>query len=74
MTQRIRLVAWTVQPHVVLDDGENLTPINVQPIDINSADWERWKAGGDAESLATLEAQVAAREKPSDEAAEPPRT
>ncbi len=55
---RMRLVGWNVQPVVMADDGENLTPVNVQVQTIPSAQWEAWKAGVDATGLEALRAQI----------------
>ena len=55
---RLRVVSWRVQPIVMSDDGEHLTPVPVQPLDIPSADWEAFKAGGDAEALLSIQQQL----------------
>jgi hypothetical protein len=39
MTKRLRPVAFIVQPQFMVDDGENLTPLPVQPLTIGAADW-----------------------------------
>lgn len=36
---KIRLVAVTLQPELVADDGSTLTKVVVDPITINSQDW-----------------------------------
>lgn len=36
---KIRLVAVTLQPELVVDDGNTLTKVVVDPITINSQDW-----------------------------------
>lgn len=38
-TRRLRAVAYLVQPQFMVDDGENLTPLAVQPITIAAVDW-----------------------------------
>ena len=38
MSARIRLVGWQVQPVVMADDGENLTPVQVSGRMIPAAD------------------------------------
>lgn len=58
MTTRMRLVGWNVQPVVMADDGENLTPVNVGAQTIPAAQWEAFKTGGDAEALERLRAQI----------------
>lgn len=57
---RVRVVAWRVQPVVMADDGENLTPINVQAVEIPAAEWGAFKAGGDDEALASIREQISA--------------
>lgn len=47
MTSRVRLVKMVVQPVVVVDDGETLREVKVDPIHVDPADWpafsgERW--------------------------------
>lgn len=64
MSVRMRLVGWTVQPVVMADDGENLTPIQVSGQMIPAADWALFKAGGDEEALEALRESV---ERPSDD-------
>lgn len=58
MSARLRIVGWNVQPVVMADDGDNLTPLPVAPQMVNAADWEAFKAGGDVEALAAIRAQV----------------
>ena len=36
---RLRVVSYVVQPQVMADDGDNLTPLGVNPITVSSADW-----------------------------------
>lgn len=55
---RMRLVGWEVRPVVMVDDGENLTPVPVQPVTISAEQWEGFKAGGDEQSLDQLRSQV----------------
>jgi hypothetical protein len=38
-TPRARLVGVTLQLDVVIDDGETLTPVRVQPIPVTAAQW-----------------------------------
>lgn len=57
---RLRVVAWRVQPVVMADDGENLTPVNVQPVEIPAREWQAFKDGGDEEALASIREQVEA--------------
>lgn len=57
---KLRLVGWQVQPIIMADDGENLTPVQVQPVQIPAAQWDAFKSGGDDEAIAQLRAQVEA--------------
>lgn len=41
--RRIRLVAVTVQLNVVSDDGDILTPLGVEPIQLTAAQWSEWQ-------------------------------
>jgi hypothetical protein len=55
---RMRLVGWQVQPVLMADDGENLTPVQVQPQVIPAAQWKAFKDGGDEEALEGLRGQI----------------
>jgi hypothetical protein len=57
----VRIVSWRVQPIVMSDDGDNLTPINVQAIDIPAKDWDEFKAGGDEAALDSIRQQLNAQ-------------
>jgi len=52
---RLRLVGMTLQPSIVADDGETLTPLSVNPMTIGAADWPN-VVEVFAEALATLQA------------------
>jgi hypothetical protein len=39
MNQRLRPVAFIVQPQFMVDDGEFLTPLPVQPLTVPAAEW-----------------------------------
>lgn len=46
---RVRVLRFIVQPVLVIDDGEDLDPIDVQPIEVAARDWptfaaEQWPA------------------------------
>lgn len=58
MSTRMRLVGWNVQPVVMADDGENLTPVQIGPQTIPAADWQAFKDGGDTQALASLREQI----------------
>jgi hypothetical protein len=42
---RARLVSVTVQLNLVTDDGTNLDPIPVQPIQVRAVDWPQFDLG-----------------------------
>jgi hypothetical protein len=54
----MRVVGWQVQPIVMADDGDNLTPVNVQPVTISAAQWQAFKDGGDEQALEQVRAQI----------------
>lgn len=58
---RVRLVAWRVQPVVMADDGESLTPVPVEAVEIPASQWEAFKAGGDAAALHSIQEQLDSR-------------
>ena len=55
---RMRLVGWEVRPVVMVDDGDNLTPVPVDPMMVPAARWDEFKAGKDEEALAGVRAQI----------------
>ncbi len=59
---RLRLVGWNVQPIVMADDGQNLTPLRVDGTMVPASAWEDFKAGGDERALDGLREQLAATE------------
>lgn len=60
MSVRMRVKGWQVVPVIMADDDEtgDLTDVPVQPAFIPRAGWEAFKAGGDAEALESVRAQV----------------
>ena len=65
---RMRIVGWNVQPIVMADDGENLTPVQVQGQQIPAVQWEAFKAGGDVAALEQVRAQIEGPAEPDAEA------
>ena len=55
---RVRLVAWRVQPVVMVDDGDQLVPVDVAPVDVPASEWPAFKSGGDVDALGQLEVQL----------------
>lgn len=39
MSNRLRIVSYLVQPQVMLDDGETLIPLNINPVTIAAVEW-----------------------------------
>lgn len=60
MSPRMRLIGWNVQPVVMIDDGENLTPTQIAPQMVHATAWQAFKDGGDAEALDLIRQQVEA--------------
>jgi hypothetical protein len=58
MAGKLRVVSVTVQVEAVIDDGDHLTPVPIQPARIAAKDWDAWAAQGLAASLEVLEAQL----------------
>lgn len=58
MTNRVRIVQWNVQPVVMVDDGEILTPLPVEALSIAAADWPAWAENGWRAAVEQLRAQV----------------
>lgn len=56
--KRMRLVGWKVQPVVMVDDGENLTGLEVAAIGVPATEWQAFKDGGDIKALEGLRAQI----------------
>jgi hypothetical protein len=58
---RLRVVGWNVAPVLMLDDGEQLEPVPVQPATIRAgAAWQAFVDGGWKEHLDRLREQVGA--------------
>lgn len=39
MSPRLRPVSYVIQPQFMVDDGETLVPLPVQPLTISATDW-----------------------------------
>lgn len=61
---RVRVVGWSVQPVLMVDDGENLTPLKIEAQMIPAAKWDEFKDGGDADAVAGICQQVEASMPP----------
>lgn len=55
---KMRLVGWNVQPVIMADDGENLTPVQASGDTVLAANWEAFKNGGDEEALEGLRKEI----------------
>lgn len=48
MTSKLRPIRFHIQPEVVADDGETLTPVPINPFAVDAADLDdfpsKWKA------------------------------
>jgi hypothetical protein len=64
MERKIRFIQFAVQPVAVIDDGENLNPIEIKPIVIRASEWARFAASGPSELLAELQHQLDAQTNP----------
>lgn len=62
MSTRVRVVQYVVQPILVADDGENLTPLEVKPMTVPAAAWAAFVESGLGDALAKLEADLNADE------------
>lgn len=58
MSTRLRVIGWKVQPVLMADDGENLTPLETNVQTIPAKDWPAFKDGGDEQALEALRSQV----------------
>jgi hypothetical protein len=58
MTAKLRLISVTLQPEFVLDDGDNLTPIQTEPVKVVAAEWTDYPQKGFEEARAALEAEL----------------
>ncbi|HSX47339.1 MAG TPA: hypothetical protein VLF63_01050 [Patescibacteria group bacterium] len=63
-TPRIRLVGWNVQPILMVDDGENLTSLQVNPQMIPVGLWQQFKDGGDEKAIEDIRFQISDQSKP----------
>lgn len=48
----------------MLDDGENLTPLDIQPVTIPHGRWDEFVGGGWQEAVEQLRAQVEQTHEP----------
>lgn len=55
---KARIISIVIQPQIVIDDGDNLTPQQVQPMTVLWRDWPQFAAHGLQDALAQLQAQL----------------
>ena len=56
----MRVVGWQVQPVIMADDGDNLTPVQIAAQMVPAAAWDAFKSGGDHDALESIRAQIEA--------------
>jgi hypothetical protein len=56
-----RIIAVQITPQIVVDDGVNLLPQQVQPITVLWRDWPAFAAGGLQDALDKMQAQLDAQ-------------
>lgn len=56
--KQVRVIGWDVRPVLMVDDGEHLTPLDVQPVTVLAVHWDQFKNGGDAKAITDIQAQV----------------
>ena len=49
--KKLRLVRLQIQPEFVIDENGTLTPVAVQPMQVNAAEWQNFPAVFEAERL-----------------------
>jgi hypothetical protein len=55
LLKKVRVVRYAVQVDLVLDDGESLTPLPMQPLIVQADKWDAFVATGLKAALADLE-------------------
>jgi hypothetical protein len=58
--KRMRVIGWSVQPIIMVDDGDNLEPVDVKGEFVPAKKWNEFKNGGDERRLAPLRARLEA--------------
>jgi hypothetical protein len=55
---KARIINVLVQPQIVIDDGENLTPQEVTPMAVAWRDWPTFAASGLQDALARMQEEL----------------
>jgi hypothetical protein len=58
MAAKLRLLKVIVQPVFVLDDGDNLTEVQADPVVVSPEDWPRYPTTGFARAVDALQEQI----------------
>lgn len=58
MSKRLRIVQYLVQPVALVDDGDTLDPLPIEPIPVPAGRWAEFVETGLAEALADLQARI----------------
>jgi hypothetical protein len=61
---KARIIAVQVIPQIVVDDGVDLLPQQVQPMTVLWRDWQPFAAHGLEDALSKLQAQIDAQTQP----------
>lgn len=56
--KRVRVVQVRVVPVLVVDDGETLAPLEVEPVTVSAEDWPTYSTKAWPEAVAKLESQL----------------
>lgn len=62
--KRARIIQFIIQPVAVVDDGENLTPIDVKPVAVAAASWQQFAVNGVSDLLAQMQKQLDEQQPP----------
>lgn len=58
MKTKLRVIKMVLQPVIVIDDGETLAEVEVQPVVVPWKAWGAYVNGGLADAIAQLEAKL----------------
>jgi hypothetical protein len=61
---KARIISVRVIPQIVVDDGVDLLPQQVQPMDVLWRDWPTFAAGGLQDALDKMQVQLDAQTTP----------
>jgi len=55
---KVRIISVIVTPQIVIDDGDNLIPQQVQPMTVLWRDWAQFAERGLQDALTQLQAKI----------------